>query len=98
MKIRFFQEAQYELDDAIEYYNIESEGLGQEFLQEVINALDRIVNFPNAWHSLSKNTRRCQTKRFPYGLIYSEMEKEILIISVSHLHRKPNHWKNRKPI
>ena len=98
MKIRFLQEAQYELDDAIDYYNLESEGLGQEFLQEVINALDRIVNFPNAWHSLSKNTRRCQTKRFPYGLIYSEMEKEILIISVSNLHRKPNHWKNRKPV
>ncbi len=96
MKILFLEESQLELDDTIDYYNIESEGLGDEFLQEVLNSLDRIVSFKDAWHPLTKNIRRCQTKRFPYGLIYAEINEGILIISVSHLHRKPNHWKNRK--
>jgi len=95
MKIRFLEEAKYELDDAIDYYNFESPGLGDQFLQEVLNSLDRIVNYKDAWHQLSENTRRCQTRRFPYGLIYSALEEEILIISVSNLHREPNHWKNR---
>lgn len=95
MKITFLEEAQIELDKAVEYYNSESPGLGGHFLQEILNALDRIASFPQAWHPLSENTRRCQTVRFPYGLIYSVLENEILIISVSNLHREPNQWKNR---
>ena len=42
MKIKFLKIAQVELDDAIEYYNYESPGLGYAFLTEVLNALDRI--------------------------------------------------------
>ena len=96
MKITFLEEAQFELDEAIKYYNFESSGLGDRLLQEILNTLDRIANYPTAWHPLSENTRRCQTRIFPYGFIYSILEDEILIISVSHLHRKPNHWKDRK--
>jgi len=96
MKISFLEEAKIELDQAIEYYDFQSAGLGQQFLQEVLSTLDRISNFPKAWHPLSQNTKRCQTARFPYGLIYSALEDEILIISVSNLHREPNHWKDRK--
>ena len=95
MKIRFLEKAQFDLDEAISYYNLESQGLGDRFLQEVLNAIDRLAKFPDAWHPLSKNTRRCQTTRFPYGLIYTKMDDEILIISVSNLHREPNHWKDR---
>jgi len=96
MKITFLEEAKYELDETIEYYDLQSPGLGQQFLQEVINTLDRVASFPQAWHPLSENTKRCQTARFPYGLIYSILESEILIISVSNLHREPNHWKHRE--
>ncbi|MEE8342832.1 MAG: type II toxin-antitoxin system RelE/ParE family toxin [Gammaproteobacteria bacterium] len=95
MKIEFLDEAQIELDEAIEYYNNEVEGLGETFLEEVLHAIDRIARFPKAWHPLSKNTRRCQTRRFPYGLIYTVFDDFALVISVSNLHRKPNHWKDR---
>ncbi|MCW8988893.1 MAG: hypothetical protein OQK75_14610 [Gammaproteobacteria bacterium] len=54
-----------------------------------------MLNYPKVWHPLSENTRRCQTRRFPYGIIYSILENEILIISVSNLHREPTHWKDR---
>jgi hypothetical protein len=70
MKIEFLQIARIELDDAIEYYNSEVTELGDAFLDEVLSALDRITRFPEAWHPCSKRTRRCQTRRFPYGIIY----------------------------
>ena len=89
MKIEFLDEAQLELDEAIEYYNNEVDGLGDDFLQEVLNTIDRIAKFPDAWHPLSENTR------FPYGLIYTKLDSLVLIVSVSNLHRKPNHWKDR---
>lgn len=95
MKIEFLEEARFELDEAVDFYNQELPGLGKRFLQEVLNAIERIAQFPNAWHPLSANTRRCQTRVFPYGLIYSELENRILIIAVSNLHRNPIHWQDR---
>lgn len=95
MEINFLEIAQKELDDAIEYYNYEVQGLGDAFLAEVLNALDRIGKFPEAWHPCSKRTRRCQTRRFPYGVIYQIREKEILIVAIANLHRRPDYWKDR---
>lgn len=95
MKLKFLVEAQIELDETINYYNQQYPGLGDSFLQEVLNSIERILEFPNAWHLLSDNIRRCQTRRFPYGLIYSLLDSEILVLSVSNLHRQPSHWKDR---
>ncbi len=95
MKIRFLEIAQIELDEAIEYYNNEFPGLGVAFLDEVLSSLDRIGYFPEAWHPCSSRTRRCQTRRFPYGIIYQKRESEILIVAVANLHRKPDYWKDR---
>ena len=95
MKINFLEVAQNELDEAIEYYNYEVSGLGDAFLTEVLNALDRIGEFPEAWHPCSKRTRRCQTRRFPYGIIYQIRKQEILVVAIANLHRKPDYWKDR---
>jgi hypothetical protein len=40
MKILFLEDAQIELDKTIEYYNLESQGLGVQFLHKILNALD----------------------------------------------------------
>ena len=95
MKISFLEIAQIELDDAIDYYNYEAPGLGDAFLIEVLHALNRIGKFPEAWHRNSKRTRRCQTRRFPYGIIYQVLEDEILVVAVANLHRRPDYWKDR---
>ena len=97
MRIRFLEIARFEFDQAVEYYRYESPGLGDSFVAEVIKALDRIGEYPEAWHRLSARTRRCRTRRFPYGIIYQIREGEILILAVANLHRRPEYWKNRLP-
>lgn len=92
MQVRFLEPAQYELDDAVDYYNAQAPNLGQSFLLEVLTSLDRICLWPDAWHSISKNAKRCQLKRFPYGIIYSKVDDIILVIAIGHLHRKPDYW------
>jgi len=59
MRIIFSELSQMELDDAIEYYNNKSLNLGNEFLFEILHALDRIGQYPDAWQSTSRRTRRC---------------------------------------
>lgn len=95
MRIRLLEIAQIELDEAVEYYNSESAGLGDSFLLEALNAIERIKHFSEAWHPFSHNTRRCQLRRFPYGIIYQVLDSEILIIAIANLHRNPDYWKSR---
>ena len=92
MQVQFLEPAQYELYEAVDYYNSQAPNLGQAFLLEVLTSLDRVCLWPSAWHSISKSTRRCQLKRFPYGVIYSQIENVILVIAIGHLHRKPEYW------
>ncbi len=96
MKILFLEDAQKELDDAVVYYDNELAGLGDQFLVEIINTLNRIMAFPEAWHPYSKRTRRCQAKKFPYAVIYQIRKDCILVVAIAHLHRKPEYWRNRK--
>jgi toxin ParE2 len=98
MKVRFLEPARQELDETISYYNTELSGLGEAFLLEVLSAIERTRQYPKAWHPLTENTRRCQLKRFPYGLIYEAGEAEVLIIAVANLHRRPGFWRNRRTL
>jgi len=45
MQIRFLQPAQYELDEAIAYYNAQASNLGQVFLVEVLASLNRVCQY-----------------------------------------------------
>jgi len=95
MKVRFLLPAQYELDEAIEYYNAEVPELGNAFLLETLAVIERICQYPEGWHPLSPNTRRCRLRRFPYGIVYARLDDEIVILAVTHLHRKPDYWRTR---
>ena len=95
MTLRFLSIAKIELDQSFEYYESQKPKLGESFLQEVRQGVNRIKNHPTAWTRISKRTRRCLLNKFPFGIIYQIREDEILVIAIAHLHRKPNYWKSR---
>ena len=70
-------------------------GLGFEFAEEVYATIARIIQYPDAWSVLSKNSRRCLVSRFPYGVIYQIKSPILRIIAVTHLNRRPGYWKER---
>lgn len=78
MKYSFHPVAVAELNEAIDYYEELQSGLGLEFAKEIFSSIQRILEFPNAWPALSKNTRRCLVNRFPYGIIYQILKSDAL--------------------
>ena len=95
MTVRFLEVAEIELDQAVRWYGAQAPGLGNAFLIEVLSTVDRIVRFPEGWHPLGEGVRRCRLSRFPYGLIYTVDDGDILVLAVAHLHRWPNYWRDR---
>lgn len=95
MRVRFLAAAREEFSNAVSYYDSQKEGLGDEFADEVWRTISRIVSRPRASQPLSARTRRCITKRFPYGVIYRAEANSILIIAVMHLKRHPESWRGR---
>ena len=96
MKYGFHPEALAEFLAAIEYYEECEPGLGADFAIEVLSTIQHILSFPNACPILEDDIRRSQTRRFPYGIIYSHDEDVIYILPVMHLHRDPNYWQDRR--
>ena len=96
MKYSFHPEAEEEFLQTIEYYEKCAANLGYDFALEVYSTIQNVVQYPQAWPVLEKNIRRCQTARFPYGIIYGIHEEEIFILAVMHLHREPGYWKKRQ--
>jgi plasmid stabilization system protein ParE len=95
MKIVFSKLAKQELEDAIQYYEIEHPGLGRRFKQEVKKAALRVSEYPEAWSIERGEIRKCLLHTFPYKLLYSIEESHTFILAVAHLHRRPDYWIDR---
>ena len=95
MNIRLLEPAQAELDEAVAWYAEQAPGLGDAFLVEALKTLRLVEQFPEAWHPLSPEIRRCRLRRFPYSVVYTQDGPDILVLAIAHQHRKPGYWKHR---
>ena len=95
MNYEFHPEAEIEFFEAIGYFEGREGELGRSFAREVFSAIRKVTFFPFAWTPISRNSRRILVKKFPYGVIYHVRDKDILIVAVMHLSRKPNYWESR---
>lgn len=94
MTYRFLAPAKADLAQAVRWYDEAVPGLGLDFLDEVDNAIRRILLQPEAWTRIGPVHRRCRLRRFPFGIIYALEESEILVAAVMDLRRHPDSWKH----
>ncbi len=95
MKVIFHPDAEKEFLEAITYYEERQVNLGYDFALEVHDAIQRALDFPEAWPKLRDEVRRSLVHRFPFGLLYSVEEDHIFLIAIMHLHKHPEYWSNR---
>ena len=96
MKYVFHPAALIEYSEAVQYYAQNRTALAQAFIDAVENTIYRIRESPTTWQIIDEDVRRCMTRKFPYGILYTVEEDEILILAIMHCSREPNYWKSRK--
>jgi plasmid stabilization system protein ParE len=98
--VRLSAEATDELADAAAWYLARRPGLDQELLAEVERVLPVIARAPASFPALLElpaelGIRRALLPRFPYAVVFMELEAEIRVLAVAHLKRRPGYWLNR---
>jgi plasmid stabilization system protein ParE len=95
MKVLFLELAEQELYDSISYYEEQQINLGSRLKNEIYSALIRIQRFPSMFVETKKDIRKCVINKFPFNILYSIEENQIIVIAIAHHHRKPDYWVGR---
>jgi toxin ParE1/3/4 len=95
MRYVFHPEALAEYGEAVQYYKNQRVEIAQAFINAVEDAVYRIKQSPKRYIVIDEDIRRCMTRKFPYGIIYTIEPDYILILAVMHCSREPGYWKSR---
>jgi plasmid stabilization system protein ParE len=88
--------ASADVDEAYLWYENQRQGLGEEFLLAVQNAVDSILENPKMYPVVRRDTRRILLNRFPYSLLYRLIKKQVVVIACFHAKRDPQIWQSRR--
>lgn len=95
-RLKFSSRPLREIGEAQEWYELQSPGLGEEFIAAIELQLKRLEQAPLLYAEVIPNVRRALLPRFPYGLFYAVRSNLIHILAVLHDARNPKRWpKNR---
>ena len=95
MRSAFHPEALAEFDEAIDFDDLESQGLGNRFEEYVQLAVTEIEESPRSWPIYEEGIRQHLVSVFPYAILYQEVYDYVLILAVMHTSRDPDYWKRR---
>jgi plasmid stabilization system protein ParE len=93
--IRLRDEAERDIALAASWYEEQREGLGQEFLDELLATLGTIAEQPRAYPALHRDVRRALMRRFPFGVFFQTTASDIVVVAVFHGSRHLRGWRRR---
>ncbi|NJK53027.1 MAG: type II toxin-antitoxin system RelE/ParE family toxin [Leptolyngbyaceae cyanobacterium SU_3_3] len=88
-------EAELDIQDAFEWYEAQTLGLGSEFIRAIDTSLSSIGRNPLAYQVVYKQVRQILIRRFPYRILYVFDRDLITVIACFHSKRNPKSWKTR---
>ena len=74
--------AAMEIPEAYDWYELQSEGLGAEFLDELTVFYNSILHHPTAYSFYEKTLRQGKLTRFPYLVVFEIFDESVVVYSV----------------
>jgi len=85
-----------EVAQAAQWYEERRIGLSAEFLRALDAAVASVQNGPPHYPVIRGGMRRALLRHFPYSLIFSVLQDEIVIFGCVHWRQSPRRWRNRR--
>lgn len=80
--------AEADLREAQAWYESRRVGLGEQFLEEIRNAVRLLESDPERRPLYYRDFRRLLTRRFPYKLFYRVEGDRVIVFRILHVKRK----------
>lgn len=97
MRIEYHPDLYAELEEVRDYYESQSVGLGEDFLNEFERQIFKIAAMPERWMVVKGDLRRSLMKRFPYVIYFRQLKGDVLRVTVvKHEKRHPTFGMSRK--
>lgn len=94
-KVYIRHEAEIDIEEAATWYEGQRQGLGHEFLDEVLSLCQTISKKPAIYPVVHRRTRRALIRRFPFGVYFRIEDEQIIVVAVMHGSRHPKKWRQR---
>jgi hypothetical protein len=88
MKIRILESASQELIDGFNFYEKQSIGLGNYFIDSLFSDIDSLQIYAGI-HPIYFGYHRMLSKRFPFAIYYKISDNEALVYAVLDCRRSP---------
>ncbi len=86
----------FEIDEAVFWYERQLHGLGNRFLFELNNCIEKLREQPKSYLIIEAPVRRILLQSFPYKLLFFvKDENEIVIIALVHTKQSKRFIKKR---
>lgn len=82
--------AYLEIDEAYDYYELQSPGLGDKFKDEVKSSILYLEKYPEHFAEIGHGFRQTLLHRFPFVIVYKIIDNRVLVFAVFHTSRNPN--------
>ena len=98
--VRVDSEAEEELSAAAAWYEQKRPGLSADFLASIHEAIAQVQHLPESGSRFPNvpdhlGVRRVLVQRFPYSIVYMDLEDEIRVLAFAHSRRRPGYWRGR---
>jgi plasmid stabilization system protein ParE len=88
MRVEYHPLTVSDLNNAVEYYNQQRAGLGDELRTEVYSAIERACASPFQYAVVQRGLRRCLVHRFPYAVLFRIVGEDVVRVLVIRHHRR----------
>jgi toxin ParE1/3/4 len=100
-RVDLHDSATEEVAESEKFYDERNPELGEQFVDAVAEALERIGRRPRSFpiHKTIKGReyRKLVMKRFPFVIFFTEYEEYIWVPTVKHGSRDSDYWHDREP-
>lgn len=96
MSYDFHPLAETEHLESVAFYETKLAGLGASYLAEFEAVMQTVVKHAHRYPvEMEPGIRRVKMRRFPYTILFREIDSAVLVLAVAHFRRDPNYWKSR---
>jgi toxin ParE1/3/4 len=93
--VELTEAAELDLTESAAWYMERSPEMARAFLLEFVRVKELVERSPRLYREIEGGVRRAVFRRFPYALLYIEEADRILVLTVMHQRRHPDHWRAR---